>query len=216
MKLKASSINNLTDARYFAAWNVEWLGFSLEIGQPNYTKPKDIEEIKNWLVGPKIVGEFGLGQSVEEIEEAIRLLDLDAIQLSRFVDNSIAQQIKHVPVIKQWVLQELTELPLFAFSCEELKENIAFFVLDFTSNNINWETLLADTNSLELLQKLCKDYKIILSIECPANQIKNLLDKLDIYGLSIEGSEEEKVGVKSFDTINELFEVLEDMELIGF
>jgi len=35
-----------------------------------------------------------------------------------------------------------------------------------------------------------------------------MLAKLQPYGLSIKGGEEEKVGFKSFDEVDEIFEVL--------
>ena len=101
MKIKASSINNLTDARYFAAWNVEWLGFSLQAGSSNYTRPQDVKEIKEWLVGPKIVGEFGIGQSAEEIKTSVELLNLDAVQLNMFTENEIAKNLEGLTVIKE-------------------------------------------------------------------------------------------------------------------
>ncbi len=216
MKIKASSINNLTDARYFAAWNVEWLGFCLEIGQPNYSSPKDIQEIKEWLVGPKIVGEFGLGHSSQEILAAIELLNLDAVQLSRFVADSVAKEIKNVAVFKEWILQDLAELALFADTCQTLTTDVDYFLLDLSANGLSWAMIKAAPKALELLQNSCQQYPIILSIDCPANQIEELIAVLNPYGLSIAGGEEEKVGVKSFEAIDELFEVLEEMELIGF
>ncbi len=74
MKIKANSIQNLTDARYFAAWNVTWMGFSLEPGSEQYCAPQDVQEIKGWLVGPQFVGEFGLSQTAKEIRAAVELL----------------------------------------------------------------------------------------------------------------------------------------------
>ena len=55
-KIKANSITNLTDARYFAAWEVEWLGFNLNPGES--IALQQVPAIKDWVDGVKIVGEL--------------------------------------------------------------------------------------------------------------------------------------------------------------
>jgi len=216
MKIKATSINNLTDARYFAAWHVEWLGFSLEMGHSNYTRPQDVKEIKDWLVGPKIVGEFGLGQSADEINASIELLNLDAVQLSMFVDNAVAKALNGVPIIKEWVIEDLNDLDAFATTCEILKDTAEFFYLDLEKNNITWEAVQANPVALQQLQELCEEYAILISIICPPDQLKSFLDTVQPYGISFQGGEEEKVGVKSFDDLDDIFETLEELDLIDF
>ena len=141
MKIKASSINNLTDARYFAAWNVEWLGFSLETGTSNYTTPQDVKEIKDWLVGPKIVGEFGVGQGLEEIKSCVEILHLDAIQLGMFSDISMISHLSDYTIIREWVLENLTCLDLFSAQCKDLGNMVDYFYLDLEKNGISWQDL---------------------------------------------------------------------------
>lgn len=216
MKIKATSINNLTDARYFAAWHVEWLGFSLEMGNSNYTRPQDVKEIKDWLVGPKIVGEFGLGQTADEIKASIELLNLDAVQLSMFVDNSVAKALNGVSILKEWVVEDLNNLDAFATTCDILKDDVEFFYLDLEKNNISWEAVQNNVTALEQLQALCEEYAIIISIVCPAEQLESFMDTVKPYGISLQGGEEEKVGVKSFDDLDDIFEVLEELDLIDF
>lgn len=216
MKIKATSINNLTDARYFAAWNVEWLGFSLELGHSNYTRPQDVKEIKEWLVGPKIVGEFGLAQTVSEIQASISLLNLDAVQLSMYTSDSVAKELTGTTLFKEWVLEDLNTLADFAAKCQVLAEEVDYFYLDLEKNGIGWEDLKSNNEALKLLQELCQEYAILISINCPSEAIKTFLDTVQPYGISFQGGEEEKTGVKSFDDLDEIFETLEEMDLIGF
>lgn len=214
MKIKATSISNLTDARYFAAWNVEWLGFSLEMGNANYTRPQDVKEIKDWLVGPKIVGEFGLDQSLTEILEAVDLLQLDAVQLSMYTDYTIAKKLHEVTVIKEWVLDDLVNMATFAEQCNTAANYVDYFYLDLEKNGITWAALQANATALALLQELCAEYAILISLVCPPNQIETYLDTVKPHGISLQGGEEEKVGVKSFDDLDAIFETLEDLDLI--
>ena len=53
-KVKASSITNLTDARYFAAWGVNWLGFDLRQGSDTYVQPQLVHAIKGGLMVLKL------------------------------------------------------------------------------------------------------------------------------------------------------------------
>lgn len=214
MKIKATSINNLTDARYFAAWNVEWLGFSLEMGSANYTRPQDVKEIKDWLVGPKIVGEFGLDQNLAGILEAVKLLQLDAVQLSMYAEDSIAEQLQEVTVIKEWVLDDLANMDAFVEQCKNSADHVDYFYLDLEKNNISWADLQANPTALTFLQKLCAEYAILISLVCPPDQIEAYLEGVKPHGMSLQGGEEEKVGVKSFDDLDAIFETLDDLDLI--
>lgn len=58
IKIKAGNISNLTDARYFAAYMVEWMGFNFSKTDPNALQLEDAKTIKNWIVGPKLISEF--------------------------------------------------------------------------------------------------------------------------------------------------------------
>jgi phosphoribosylanthranilate isomerase len=216
MKIKATSINNLTDARYFAAWNAEWLGFSLEVGNSNYSSPQDVKEIKNWLVGPKIVGEFGMGQDLAEIQSSIELLNLDAVQLSMFSDDSIARELQGTSIIKEWVLEDLSNLDIFVTQCEVLTDVVHFFYLNLEKNGISWQDLMANASALEQLQALCEEYAVIISLVCPATDLEAFFNTVQPYGISLQGGEEEKVGIKSFDDLDEIFDVLQDLNLIEY
>ena len=85
--VKASSVTNLTDARYFAAWEVAWLGFNFDAGSDRYIQPQLMKAIREWVDGVKAVGEFNM-QAPEEIRAAAELLALDAVQVGMFTDLS--------------------------------------------------------------------------------------------------------------------------------
>lgn len=216
MKIKASSIHNLTDARYFAAWNVEWLGFALELGHPHYTRPQDVQEIKDWLVGPKIVGEFGISQDADAIEAAIQLLNLDAIQLGMFTAPHTLEALEEQTIFQEWVVEDIEELQVLAQHCATWKGTVNYFQVDLEKNGWSWERLQEQPTALQELSDICQQYPIILAISCAPESVEALLAALPIQGLSIQGGEEEKVGIKSFDDLDAIFEVLESMDLIGF
>lgn len=86
MLVKASSVTNLTDARYFAAKEVNYLGFNLEEGSPGYLEPASMKAIREWIAGPHIVGEFE-NAGIDHVLAAIEFYNLDVVQLK--ADNHL-------------------------------------------------------------------------------------------------------------------------------
>ena len=61
----------------------------------------------------------------------------------------------------------------------------------------------------EFLQKTCAQYPIILDLECSHEEVEAVLSTLNPAGLNLTGDEEEKVGFKSFDELDEILDRLE-------
>jgi hypothetical protein len=64
-KIIAANITNLTDARYFAAWEVDFLLFDLDV-----MSLEKVDEIREWVSGPELLLLFS-GLSAGNVEEAI-------------------------------------------------------------------------------------------------------------------------------------------------
>ncbi|MEN0002725.1 MAG: N-(5'-phosphoribosyl)anthranilate isomerase [Bacteroidota bacterium] len=206
-KVKASSITNLTDARYFAAWEVQWLGFCLDPKSEDYIQPKNMNAIQAWVDGVTIVGEFEL-QSADEIATSIELLKLPCIQVGMFTSAEILIELNaKVPVIKEIVppaeqgLHQLEEL------LDEFVPYCSLFLLQLEKIGISWNDL--DNAQKASLQALCATYPIILSMAIEATQLDSFLEAIKPVGLNVKGGVEEKVGYKSFDELDDLFEAME-------
>ncbi len=207
-KVKASGVSNLTDARYFAAREVEWLGFPLGTG----ISVEAAKTLMEWVDGVKIVGEFDF-PTAAEIQEAQNILWFDAVQVGMFAALGELAKLQGVTLIKEVVFSEgFTQNELtghfhqYAACCDT-------FLLDFTKAAITWQDLQnGHPYPLDLIKNLCEKYQIILAIDCPPNAIDVLLKSLQPYGLSLKGGEEEKIGVKSFDELDEILDALETAE----
>jgi phosphoribosylanthranilate isomerase len=206
-KVKASAVANLTDARYFAAWGVEWLGFNFDPGAESYIEPPAMQAIREWVDGVKIVGEFGL-QPFAEIRDAVQLLRLDAVQVGMYSPLSAADAAAlGVPLIREIVLERPADLEAATPLMDALSSATDFFLLDFEKNHLAWHEL--DGEARAMLQTLSRQYLLLLSIAAAAEEMHELLDTLHPYGINLRGGQEEKVGFKSFDELDEVFEVLE-------
>lgn len=208
-QVKASSVTNLTDARYFAAWEVKWLGFNLDANAEDYIPPVNMKAIKEWVDGVEVVGEFGM-QSAEEIQQAANLLEIKTIQVGMFADIALVKSLSDLSVIKEIVIEStmsdselMDQIKDFAPYCEH-------FLLDFDKNGFSWGDLKNENIfSVDFIKNICQSYSILIGISCPPEELDSLLLELKPTGIHVKGGEEEQVGMKSFDELDEVFEAIE-------
>ncbi len=206
-RIKAGSITNLTDARYFAAWGVEWLGFNVSEGHENYMPATDIVTIKDWVDGVKIVGEFDL-LDLKQFYDHEAVVGMDGIQFGQFTDIDLVRQLpSSVFRIQEFVFEHEQQLEQVGDWMMERKNDVHLFLLNFLKNGFSWASLSAD--SRKYLAQLSRRHPLLLSIEMSSENIVQILEEVNPNGFELKGGEEEKIGYKSFDDIDELFEAIE-------
>jgi len=209
-KVKASSITNLTDARYFAAWEAEWLGFDFDAGSEEHIPIQNMIAIKEWVDGVKIVGEFGAMHSAADIMAAVKLVDLEAVQLGMLVESETAIELKDIAIIKEFVVQNDTTEEDIAEHFSTFAACTDTFLLDFSKSNFTWEVLQkSEQITVDFIRELCQEFKIIIGVDFSGDMIDEFLENILPLGIHVKGGEEEKVGFKSFDVLDEVFENLE-------
>lgn len=209
-KIKASAISNLTDARYFAAFEVEWLGFQLDPAAEHYVQPQVVKAIREWVDGVKIVGEFEM-QSAADIQTAMDMLQLDAVQVGMLTPAETLIELRsQQPVIKEIVIETNSSITDLQEMMDLFAPHCAWFLLNFDKNGISWDQLQMGLPDLQLrdVQSLCAQYPILLSLDLKPEALPQVMDQLSPAGFSFTGGEEEKVGYKSFDELDELLEQL--------
>ena len=192
IKVKINKVNNLTDARYFAAMGVDYLGFCCNTGTEMYCSPSKIKDITSWVQGPTFVLEFDGWQSEEEIKAIIATELGQAVHFGAFATYGDTFEI---PVFKDFILENLLEA-------------------DFSE--VDYPVFRSDKNYLDLTDKELKVLKeeltakkAFLDIHFDIDTLPKILDTLPIYGLVIRGGGEEKIGFKSFEELDNIFEILE-------
>lgn len=207
-KVKASQVTNLTDARYYAAWEVDWIGFCLDPGHESSISREAFHAMREWLEGPAITAEF-FSLPADAIQALLPDLSADAIQLGPFYTFEDAQQLADHQLLKLLVIDQETTFDQLEATLIEHRSLIETFILDFSKNGISWNDLENhpefDHNSL---LDLCSQFPILLSTDLNPDQLQDMLRQTKAYGINLYGGEEEAVGVKSFDEIDELIEIL--------
>lgn len=210
IKIKASDITNLTDARYFAAKEVEWLCFNFNEQEESYIDPMKARAMFEWVQGPQILGVFGSHITSEEINFYTEGWGLQAVQVDSEASINTIKSIRNVPIIKDIAIQDLKDGSNIRQHLELFKPYVEAFQFSFDKSHISWEQLkgTSEAFNLQVLKDLAQKFNIILSIDMDINILDEILD-INFYGLNIKGGEEERVGVKSFDELDEILDALE-------
>ena len=171
-KIIAQNITNLTDARYFAAWGVDYISFNT-IGDSEYfVDDATIKEIKDWVEGPQC------------------LLEANALEFEDLADGFILSNIySSLPIVKE---------TFFRISFEDILKGLpdGKYISPITKEQID-QLSDVDYQHLHL-------YFDIAELE-PSDVLR-----LENFGLVVQGGEEEKVGLKSYDELDEVYELLLD------
>lgn len=190
-QVKVSSIANLSDARYCAGMGVEWLGFPLqEMTLERFT------EIRNWLAGVQIVGEFTKA-TADQIRETVAKYQPDVIE----IDSSVSLVAIHsidVPKILR-VNIDTDNLPaIFAASAPY----VSHFLL--VGNDAN--SLSGMEASVEIW---AAQYSIILGLEIPEDDLEEWVEQSSIQGIGLVAGEEARPGFRDFTDLMTILEKLE-------
>lgn len=205
--IKAGHLENLTDARYFAARDVTWLGFDLDENNEDAISIVELNAIKEWVEGPKIIAEVGfLNTASETILD--QLSGVDGVQLSGF--GQVPENVLHPSqtVIREVVVQKDGTIPfdLTHFPNHEI------FLFDLEKNQVSPAALGVSNDDYHTwLHDLVKQTdQYILDVPFSGEELYLFVQEFDPMAIQLKGSEEEKIGFKSYDDIDAYFEFFEE------
>ena len=190
--VKVSGINNLSDARYCSGMGVDQLGFSIEENSPNYTDPDKFKEIKNWLSGVTYVGELD-AQNETEPGNFNERYELDAIQVSNPAQVVLLEELG-LPIILKMDVSMITGELLLA----SLKTRVDYFLIESAYE----EPLSAD------ILALAKNYPLVSAYGFDSSNVAEVIE-LGIKGIALQGGNEIGPGLRDFDEMMDILEVLE-------
>ena len=178
------SVTNLSDARYCAGMGVEMIGFCVEQTHPDFVNEMTIQGITGWISGVKIVAELDVANN----EELITSLNPDMLCL-------------HVESAK------LTNREIiYRFSLDEIPE-----IMPEPGSLLLIESI--DTEDLKIhysfIRTLADSFKVILGFGFDTLTIHDLYTDLHLYGFSMKGGKEIAPGLKTFDELAEILEIIE-------
>ena len=199
-RLLAFGITHLTDARYFAAWNADYLCFPVG---PEGLSLDYIVAIREWVEGPTCVVEWRRSAGETISPKDLREHRVSHILLKEDLPDDFSslgiEVIRHLPVAGYQSAEDVTD---------RLAAHAGPVLLDFAAGGITY-TDLAEGSPFTLgeLQQAIGDRPVFLHVDLEAEDAPAAAALF--HGLALRGSSEEKVGYKSFDDLDDLLEALE-------
>jgi phosphoribosylanthranilate isomerase len=150
---------------------------------------ENVKELLDWVEGPMFVGELNGVVEVPNLEEIIKYLGLTKISVGPFYPGAIPS---NVDLIKQEQLSNtlVTE--------HEVLLRIEGTIKELSKENKNRLKEIIDSN------------RVWVMVQDATTELLSILSTYNPYGIVLLGGEEEKVGFKSFDDIDEIFDLLEE------
>jgi phosphoribosylanthranilate isomerase len=197
VKIKLGNITNLSDARFAAAAGIDYMGFCFDVKSFNYIPPVKAKELIDWTSGCFIVAEFG-NQTIKEISDICEMLNIDVVEINNDLFPSELAELDK-PIVKK-IDTSLFDFNALNIILNNYSDKVDAFHLynSFEKNNINEAQL----------KTICANYKIFWGFDTAPENIKETLATYQPYALNIIGGNEEKTGLKDFDELNNILDVL--------
>ena len=96
MKIIATDIANLTDARYFAAWGVDGLAYNIDPSSPNSLSSAQLKEIADWVEGPTTIIKLDGLEVPELLNEVKSNIEIQNVIVGPFIDTTNLHQFEKV------------------------------------------------------------------------------------------------------------------------
>lgn len=183
-KIIASDVQNLTDARYFAAWGVDYMSFAI---QDFAQQAAAIKEMKDWVEGPVFMLEYSGLEPLALVNEQLTAMEMDHMLLGAFASEELLSS--------EW-------------------EIIRTITMDHLENATGRCVLKSDAISewtaeqKASVKQLCSETSVYLDAIFTGSDIDEILS-YGFEGLVLRGGEEEKVGVKTYEDLDDIMEALE-------
>lgn len=192
LPVKINGVNNLSDARYCAGMGVDMLGFSVSENHSRYLPSEKINGITGWLSGVQVVAEAYFGEKLSIITQKAEQIQGNAIEVDAVMYKTLAEI--HLPVIYRISLYEWSTLQV------HLREQ------DLLHLVLQKEEIV----EVPLIKTICSHHKTLLNVSLlDLPQIEELLLQTAPFGISLDGGNELRPGVKDFEHLAEVLEYLE-------
>ncbi|HIF15523.1 MAG TPA: hypothetical protein EYQ86_09515 [Bacteroidetes bacterium] len=206
--VKVSAVNSLTDARFFSGAGVKYLGFCFDKNSERYIESEKVFQIKDWVSGPSIVGEFSTNSNPDEINLIIEKIGLDYVQMSDAFPLGLNSEIEK-PIFQEIVIEELSDLYDLQTRMDERSENVYAYVLNFLVHSYPWDVIELDPSNIDIIWKATDQHRVIIDTRINKENVLNIIDRTKAYGVNIPAGNEISTGMQSFEDVADIFEVLE-------
>lgn len=197
--VKINRITNLTDARFCAGMNVDLMGFSLESDSIHFLTPTQFKEITGWISGIEFAAEFKNASS-DEIKGILENYPNITWIESENLDTLIELQATGLKLIYKQPFENVVKWK------DTLVEKIKKHSISLHLTSLNNRFM---PEKHELIVDFSKHFKVILGFGITPETVENILSTYEISGLALDSGDEIKPGLRDFDKLADILEMLE-------
>jgi len=200
--VKISTVNNLSDARYCAGMYVDLMGFCLEAHQADFVSPRQYTEITNWLSGPAYVAEFDSYHPEKVLQTLSDYPSFSFIQVTQEVFLPLLQNSGYQLILKKNI-SSASDLQALVGLSHQLSEHEIHLLLESD------QSISLTDEDLNLISELATNCALILGFGLDKTNVERVVQQTKVTGISLRGGDEIKPGLKDFDELADILEVLE-------
>ena len=194
-KVLISSVTNLSDARYATGMGVDYVGFSMNEGDPDFIGYTNYTAITTWLQDMEFAGESSANTSIDNMINRAEEFGFKTIITP---DNTLVNELKanNYTVILKKNIENTSEIDVLT----ELTTSADFVLVESTNNLIL---------SIEDIQKISEKLPLLIGTLVSPESINELIEKTDMEGIGLKGSEEIRTGFVDLDAMADILEAIE-------
>lgn len=199
-RVKISTVNNLSDARYGAGMGVAMMGFPLDQAHPHYLSPKQFQTITQWVQGVALVGELSTTNEAI-IQQTLHQYSLHYLQLDDPVTLAPLRD-QAIPIIIRIGLQGDETLDVLRDRLEAYGSSVKYFLLEAV---VNYKVSVAKMQPM--INHLAQHFPILQGYGITPEALPDLL-ATPVAGIALQGGTELKPGYKEFEELATILEML--------
>ena len=75
--------------------------------------------------------------------------------------------------------------------------------------DFEWNVIEVDPSNISMIKNLCSKFDIVIDVNITLDNVERILENIDPLGIEIQSGDEIKTGIRSFEGIADLMELLE-------
>ena len=200
VKIMAGGVSHLTDARYFAARQIDWIGFNFDPLSGKKVSVDSYLEMMKWIEGPIPVAELGNMSNID-IEKILKETKIDHLQFSHQKSEDLClfdtkTTFLHLPAT-------VIDMAFLTKVINNTRDQTSYYIIETHRSSALCDV---DMKKIETICSMAGEAKILIDVPYGKNNILQVLD-MGIIGVHLSGKEE-GTGIRNYDDDDELIDAV--------
>lgn len=195
--IKLNSVNNLSDARYAAGMEVQWIGFQVQQGMERLVDVATYDAITSWVAGPEFIAEV-----IHLNNEVFQFIESNYQSISTIQFQTVESNFEFKNTFKYIQQIEIDSAEQIEVEIKNKKNpSVPLLSISFKQSDA-WKSVSDKIKSCN------EQYNILWNLSIEVSDLA-LIDSLGIHQLGLSGGTETRPGWMNIDSLIDIIESLE-------